>query len=180
MKLVRGARAGLLEQLMMSNLKEFLKRQAEEQRATADERDAVRREWLDSLDRLMGQLERWLRETDTEGTLKIEPMTHRLKERRVGIYDASGLRISLSTPSLGTPEIRLEPIARHTSASSIAAAVGGSIEGRVDLTNDEMKYFLYRIKKNGKDEWVMVDDREYRPEPLERDNFEAAIQSMLE
>ena len=45
----------------MSNLKEFLQEQARGQRAAAPERDQVRQEWVEAVDRLMSQLEGWLR-----------------------------------------------------------------------------------------------------------------------
>jgi hypothetical protein len=165
----------------MSNLKEFLSKQAAKQNVGVDQRDELRREWIEAVQRLMGQLEGWLRETDTEGALRIEPTAHRIGERKIGSYEAKGLRITLDSPSLAPREIGVEPIARFAIGSFEGDPLGKTIrDGRVDMTNYEKKYYLYRRKSDDGDEWVMVDDRDYRAQPLDREHFEAVVQSMLE
>ena len=165
----------------MSDLKSLLKREAEEQKAHAEERTRLQKEWVESVDRLMHRIEGWLREVDTDGALKIESTTHQIGERKIGFYEAKGLRITLGSRSLGPREIRVKPIERDTIGSVVGDPVGKNIkDGRVDMTNSEKKYIIYRRLKEDGEEWVLVDDRDYRAQPLDREHFEAAIESMLE
>jgi hypothetical protein len=165
----------------MSNLKDLLKREAEEQETHAEERTGLKLEWTDAVDRLMQQLESWLRDVDTEGALRIEATTHRIGERRIGFYDAKGLRIMLGSRSLGPREILVKPVARDNIAAVVGDPFGKTVkDGRVDMTNYERRYMLFRRKTDAGDEWVIVDDRDHRAHPLDREHFEAAIQSMLE
>ncbi|WP_074306921.1 hypothetical protein [Singulisphaera sp. GP187] len=160
----------------MSSLKEFLKKQAQEQSASADEREAARDEWVEAVDRLVTRLTDWLREADSDTVLKIEPTVHRIREPRLGSYEAKGLLITL-----GAREIGLVPVARYSIGSIVGDAHGETIRhGRLDLTNIEKKYMLYRGKREQEDFWVIVDDRDYAAKPLDQTSFEAAIQSMLE
>ena len=52
-------------------------------------------------------------------------------------------------------------------------------DGRVDMTNGEWKYLLYRFIAEPEDRWMMVDDRDYRMVPFDPPTFENAIQSLL-
>jgi hypothetical protein len=165
----------------MSSLKDLLKREAEEQRTHAAERASLQTEWTGAVDRLMQQLEGWLREVDPEGALRIESTTHRIGERRMGFYEAKGLRITLGSRTLGARKILVKPDSRDNIASVVGEPFGKTVkDGRVDMTNYEKRYMLFRRKMETGDEWVILDDRDYRAHLLDREQFEAAIQSMLE
>jgi hypothetical protein len=160
----------------LASLKEFLKKQAEEQRTGSAEREAMLHEWATAVDRLVELLAGWLRESDPEKVLTIEKTKHDIRERGLGSYQASGLRVTL-----GARVFRIEPVARFSIGSIEGDTFGTSIRsGRVDMTNDELKYMLYRNVGEGADSWLMADDRTYRARPLDRGAFEAAVLSMLQ
>src|SRR5207248_1497527 len=120
------------------------------------------------------QLADWLRQADPENLLMIEETSHRMSERKIGVYTAPGLRILFGA---GATEIRVEPIARYAMGPVLGDAFPASTrEGRVDITNDEHKYMLYRIKDASNHRWLIVDDKDYRIRELDRTTFEAAIQ----
>jgi hypothetical protein len=160
----------------LSDLKEFLRKQAEEEGSAADERKQVLEDWIEALELLQANMSSWLRQADPQNILTLEQTTHRIRERQIGSYSAPGLRISL-----GTREVRVEPVARYSIGSRVGDALGASLrEGRVDMTNGEKKYMLYRHKDGENHHWVMVDDEDYLARDMDRSAFEDAIQSLLE
>jgi len=161
--------------------KDLLKREAEKQEAYAVKRERLQKEWIGALDRMMRQLDSWLREADSGGALTIESTTHRISERKIGTYEARGLEISLASRSLGCCLIRIRPIARYSIGCIAGEDFGNSLkDGHVEMTNYEKLYIFYRTLSDKGDKWVMVDDRDYRAQPLDREHFEAAVLGMLE
>jgi len=159
----------------LSNLKEFLKKQAEEQGA-ADDRKHLLEEWIKVLERLQTDLSDWLSQADPQGILTVERTTHRIRERRIGSYLAPGLRISL-----GTREVRVEPIARDSIGSRAGDVPDASLRaGRVDMTNGEKKYILYHHQDGQGPHWEIVDAESFLARDMDRSAFEDAIQSLLE
>jgi hypothetical protein len=160
----------------LSNLKDFLKKQAEQERDDAERREAVLQDWLRSLNELMSRLKGWLQEADPENVLTILERQCSIRERRLGVYWTPALEINLRSHA-----IRINPVARYAIGSTIGDAFGTTIrDGRVDMFNVDKKYMLYRRHDEGRDEWLMVDDRTYQSLPLTQPNFDAAVQSMLE
>lgn len=160
----------------MSNLQEFLKKQAEQERGDSDRRQAVLQDWLRALHELIGQMKGWLLEADTEHVLKITDEPVSIRERPFGTYTAPGLEVAL-----GTRVISIRPVARYSIGSFVGDALGTTIRhGRVDMSNVESRFLLYRRIEDGQDRWIMVDDSTYRPQTLDRSSFEAAVQGMLE
>src|SRR5262245_48547195 len=92
----------------MASLAEFLKREGREHLNEIASADEMRKEWLDSLGRLMEQLRRWLVEADPEGALEVVPREYEIIEARLGCYHAPGLVLRLGarqaevTPGLRT------------------------------------------------------------------------------
>lgn len=161
----------------MSSLRELLEQRAAENQSTAERRESLLTDWCRAVGDLVGRLESWLRDVDPKNVLRIERTSHRIRERQIGEYEVPGLRIVL-----GAQEIRVEPVARFSIGSMAGDALGTSIRaGRVDLTNVERRFMLYRRSAPGApDDWVLVDDRTYQAQPLTREAFEDAVTSMLQ
>jgi hypothetical protein len=160
----------------MKALAQFLKEEAVQQRAQADAIAADVQAWERSVNRLVQQMEDWLRLADPERILRIETTTHYLREEGIGQYILYGLSILL-----GAREVEVIPVARKVVAvfdDDIAPA--RRAQGRVDLTNGEWKYMLYRFVLDQDDRWMIVDDRDYRKRPFDQSSFEEAMVSLLE
>ena len=50
--------------------------------------------------------------------------------------------------------------------------------GRIDITDETSRYFLYRTTVNGTDRWV-IEVADGRQVPFEREVFEKALMSLL-
>ena len=87
----------------MLSFREFLKTKADE--AGVKDRHRRRSEWLDAIRRLFDQIREWLRESDPEGVLDIEPYEVSRTEPDLGTYDAPALKIRL-----GPGEVNVLPI----------------------------------------------------------------------
>ena len=79
----------------MQTLADFLREQAEQEHAEAPERERKRADWLAAVERLLQQIETWLREADTVNVLHIERVPVELNEAGMGIYVAPGLVVRL-------------------------------------------------------------------------------------
>lgn len=160
----------------MADLKEFLRKQAEEQREHSPTREAIRADWVSAVEQLIDRMAEWVRENDVGNALKVDFTSHQIHERRIGRYVVKGLLISL--PSR---EVRIEPIARFSIGSYVGDAFGSTIrDGRVDMSNGTRKYMLYRTAGGRPDQWVIVDDRSYDAKDFDRPAFEEALLSMLQ
>jgi hypothetical protein len=160
----------------MKTLKEFLHEHAEMERGRADERTAIQEEWIGALMRLLQQIKEWLRDADEEHQLEIEERWHKLREINVGVYAAPGLVIRL-----GAREVEVIPVARMVVGPELS---NGLIRvdrafGRVDLTDGDKSYLLFRTLKEPADEWVIVEDEGYTVDRFDRRTLEEAMQSLL-
>jgi hypothetical protein len=158
----------------VSNLSEFLKKQATELRTSERDARSVLDDWIGSVSELLQKMETWLREADSEKILRIEHVEHRMRERVIGSYGVKGLVVRM-----GDNEVRIAPVARYSIGSFVGDSLGESIRnGRVDMTNGQNRFMLYR-KSGSVGEWLIVDDQNYQARPLDKENFESAIQSLL-
>ena len=146
---------------MTTSFQDFLRQKA----AGTDirERNRNRGEWLMALQKLLAQIEDWLRAADTESLLEIVRYDVERVEDRLGIYDAPALKIRL-----GTDEIDVVPVGRFAIGPLPAQAfktlpavdgTDGPAAGRVDITNGERKYLLLRDVSRGKQDWYAVKER---------------------
>ena len=156
----------------MKTLTDFLKEQAEQQQSQAGQREAKRVEWVQSVERLIRQLQEWLHEADTPGVLRVTVQPHTVREQSIGGYEAPSLTIGL-----GSREVRVLPVARDVVGS--IGDPGFRAQGLVDLTDSAFKYLLYRRLDDRGERWVIVDDRDYSVQPLDRTTFEGALLSLL-
>jgi hypothetical protein len=161
----------------MKTLKEFLHERAEIERGHADEKNTIQQEWIGSVMRLIEQIKEWLREADDEHLLEIEGKWHRLREIDVGVYHAPGLVIRLEAR-----EVQVTPVARMVVGPELS---NGLIRvdhafGRVDLSDGEKTFLLFRARMDPSDEWILVEDEGFTVDQLDRQAFEKAMQSLLQ
>jgi len=119
-------------------------------------------EWLAALRRLLEQIQNWLHAADPEGLLEVEPYEVQRAESRLGIYDAPALKIRLNAD-----EVAVLPIGRYAigplpaemyKALQGVAGTDGPAGGRVDITDGERRYMLFRAIKSDPERWFAVDD----------------------
>jgi len=158
-------------------LEEFLHERAEIERGHADEKTALQREWVGAVQRLIGQITGWLRDADKEHLLEIEEKCHKLREVDVGVYTAPGLVIRLESQ-----EARVIPVARMVVGPDLSNGLIRVIRafGRVDMTDGEKKFLLFRTEVAPADEWVILEDEGFTFKRFTRESFEEAAQSLLQ
>jgi hypothetical protein len=149
-------------------LKEFLKQESDKWNAQAAQREAQRREWVESVTRLLDQIRQWLQEADTGGVLRQSAGTTTLREQRLGEYDAPTLTIGL-----GSHQVRVVPVARITVGTFGDPSYRS--QGLVEITDGAYKYLLYRFADGGGERWLLVDDTDYSTAPFDKAHFEAAL-----
>jgi hypothetical protein len=155
------------------SFRDFLKAKADE--LGVRDRHRRRGEWLGAIHRLLEQMRDWLRESDPEGVLDIEPYEVSRTEQNLGTYDAPALKIRL-----GAGEVDVRPIGREVPFMAIRGASGDAttFSGRVDITDGYRKYNLYREINQGKDLWQISDERN-KFSYLNAESFERILQDLL-
>jgi hypothetical protein len=159
------------------SLKEFLASEAEK---LASERSVAmkkRDEWIESVGRLLHQIEVWLGEADSGRILTYTRGHLPLREAGIGAYDVPSLLVEL-----GAREVSIKPVARFVAGplSSTGAIHIIRAYGRVDMSNRLEKYMIFRTEKELEDRWIIIEQDGYRTQPLNQDSFESAFQSLLE
>src|SRR3954452_10351334 len=164
---------------MPTSFQDFLRQKAEGAGIRERKRDGS--EWLQALQGLLEQIEDWLRAADTENLLDTTRYEVERVEERMGVYDAPALKIRL-----GTDEVDVVPVGRYAigplSAQAIKSLLSvegadGPVAGRVDITNGERKYVLFRDLSSGQQRWYAVDDRS-KAVLLDRAPLEAILQDL--
>jgi hypothetical protein len=163
------------EEETMNTLAEFLTEQAQQMQAHAPEWKKKRDEWVQAVNRLTDQLEVWVRRADAPGILDVERVKVTRREEGVGVYEVPVLAVNL-----GPRRVEVIPVARNTvgSVQERADGPGQRTQGRVDITNGIRKYLLYRLAGDA-GEWVLLDELDHRPRPLDETAFGAALVSLL-
>ncbi len=160
----------------MSTLAEFLKEHGEKLRAGAPERAKRREEWVAAVERLVQQIEGWLRQADGEQVLQVERIAVERQEPQLGAYLAPALNIAL-----GGERVQVLPGPRYVLApNSDEALTRGKSQGRVDVTDGAQTYHLYRYANDQGEWWALVDDEEYVPRRFDQKSFEDALVQLLQ
>ena len=156
------------------SFRDFLKAKADE--LGVRDRHRRRGDWLGAIHRLLDQIRDWLRESDPEGVLDIEPYEVSRTEQDLGLYIR---RTSIEDPTRAG-EVDVRPIGREVPFMAIRGASGDATEfsGRVDITDGYRKYNLYREINQGKDLWQISDERN-RFTYLNAESFERILQDLL-
>jgi hypothetical protein len=164
---------------MPLDFQEFLKQKT----AGSDirERNRSRMEWVEALNRLHEQIRNWLRQADPEGLLEVVPYEIQRGESRLGVYDAPALKVRLNAD-----EVDVLPVGRYAigplSGETRKALPGiagpdGPAAGRVDITDGEHKYMLFRDSKVDPDRWFVLTEGA-KLEEFDRARLEAILQDL--
>lgn len=156
------------------NFKEWLAQQGTDERREADRQRAVEH-WTDLAAELFAQMIRWLALDDMQKLLKVSSSKVVREEQGLGRYEAPTLSIHLRDQV-----VDLIPVARNVvGAIGARGDLGFRAEGRIDMANGPDKFMLYHAVYPTEKRWVMVDDDTYTVRPLDKDNFEAALQDLF-
>jgi hypothetical protein len=154
-------------------LREFLTKNAP--------RDEIRRrrwreDWIAYVDRLLKKLCDWLIEADAMDLLELETLEFEKREQGLGTYRIRGLAIHF-----GERTVKVVPVGRTVAAHLGRFAEPGheKAEGRVDITNDVYKYYLYLKLNDALEEQWLVQDERSEIRPLDREQFEAILKDLL-
>ncbi len=160
----------------MTTLAEFL--QANEKKIRDDEklRESRRGDWVAAVERLLAQVEQWLREADPKGLLQVERTVYERRESGLGFYKVPGLIIRF-----GQARVEVSPWARNVFGLIVLEESHAEhrIEGAVHLTDGGEKIILYRLIRGGQDEWRMARDADPNTTLLTRERFEAAFLRLI-
>jgi hypothetical protein len=166
----------LLRSSIVASLKEFLESEAEKLRGEQSQAMMKRDEWIASVQGLLDRIKEWLRDADTRRILTLKEDRVRLREVGIGDYEAPALFVEI-----GARQVSIKPVARVVAgalASSNAVHIIKSY-GRVDMASPLEKFLLFRTQKAPEDRWIIIEEDGYRSQPLDRNSFETAFQSLL-
>jgi hypothetical protein len=159
----------------MISLKEFLHEQAAKEKARALTSKAVVDEWRCAVQRLFGQIRGWLADSDPEGVIQIEQSEREVKEEALGIYQVPVLHLRAFGQWVGIIPKAIRTIGTARPPHKLAPV---RALGRVDITDEIRRFFLYRFKADdGSDLWMMDDGRGQEPKVLTQQDFETALMS---
>lgn len=168
---------------METRFQEFLQQKIE----GSDWKDRRRRrdEWLRALNRLLDQIQEFLREADPEGLLETIPYEVERVEERLGVYDAPALKIRIGTESAKVlPEGRYATgplLLKHLLLIPENARRWGDLSGgRVDITNGERRYMLLRSIVDDQDRWYAVTYQKIIPTPFDSNGLQAILLDLLQ
>jgi hypothetical protein len=165
----RGTRGGAL----MKSFAEFLKEKEEEVRSAEAARAGEINRWITAVHELMMQVQSWLEDSDQSKLLKFRSKAIEINETESGSYGIGRLEIWL-----GGRVVALVPIARYVRGPVITPQEG-SWTGRVDLTDGENKYEIFRFtRSDGNESWYMRTDN-YHVRPFNRDLLEQSVMTLL-
>jgi len=78
---------------MATNLREFLREQAEKHQAESEAGKAMVKEWRDAIGRLFDQVRQWLKEADPGGVIEIEDSKEEIREPSLSRYRVPRLNL---------------------------------------------------------------------------------------
>jgi len=160
---------------MTTSLGEFLREKAAKYEAEIGAGKALIEDWQAAVDRLFTQLRAWLKESDPSGIIEVESGQLKVREQGLGRYEIPRLNLYAFGKWIG-----IIPKARLTvgTASPPRRDVPQRAAGRVDITDEVLRYVLYRFSESGQDTWL-IDDLHSGAKPLDKNAFEKALMSYL-
>lgn len=158
----------------MGTLTDFLNEQAEIQRRHGNETKQIKQDWVQAVNRLVDQMESWLRQADQSRILEIQVDGVERREERIGRYTARRL-----TVRLGAREVEIGPVARFIVAAPPAVFhLPSKPQGRVDITDGGDRVSLYLIPDAPEGRWVMIDEAGGL-KGFDQDAFETVMRKFL-
>lgn len=189
----------------MKALSEFLKQHAEKHQGKKEEFDRLREEWVQSIQRLMNQLQTWLREADPEHLLEAKQHFVEYNEEAIGHYTVPSLVIYLEGRRVqvvpqgrrvvggilqvgnefaGPSAAKVNDLRKQLGDSTLPPKQDNCrlwpVEGLVYITDGSERYRLYRMMDGQNEKWLIENEGGTRMTPLDRQTFEEAIVSLLE
>jgi hypothetical protein len=170
---------------MSSLLAEFLNKEGERLRAEQPARQSKIMEWQAAIVRLFAQLTEWVRAADPDGLIEIDDkQQQRLLETGLGLYYTRRLAIRFEAH-----QIWVIPEARNVIAF-VPTPEGGErqADGLVIITDrapvgDQVppaEFNLYRAAHPDGDRWFIRYILGEKMEPLDREQFERVLVSLLQ
>jgi len=159
---------------MIMTLNELLRSKVRDFQAETEKNIGVVSEWQASLARLFNQLKEWLAAADPDRILQIQESFKEVKEPGLGHYSAPRMDIR----ALGQ-WIAVLPKARRTmrSATPPRALSPENATGRVDVTDDLLRYILYRFGTGESEIWTIEGPDGSALQELNAKTLEAALVS---
>ena len=153
-------------------LREFLVKNAPRQEL---ERRRRREEWVAAVDRLINQVQQWLKEANADGLLEVFVIEVERQEQGLGTYLAKSLELVY-----GERIVKVFPVGRSALADLGPFGEPGhqKAEGRVDISNRYDKYHLYRKLTADGETWI-VQDHAGVLRLLDKPQFEVILQALL-
>jgi hypothetical protein len=167
---------------MPTSFQEFLRQKVEG--SDWRDRNRTRGEWLGALNRLLDQIQDWLRELDPEDVLELITYQVERVEERLGVYDAPALKIRVNTDAaeiLPMGRFAMRPLSLQGLLLQNMPSIPVDQqrhEGRVDITNGERRYVLLRRIEDGHDRWYALRKMD-RAVPFDRTCFEEILKDLL-
>lgn len=160
-----------------SSLSELLQKKKESYEAEAIKNQAVIDEWVRAVSKLFEQLRAWLAISDPEPILKVQESKTEVNEPNLGSYTAPRLDIRAFGKWVG-----ILPKARKTVGTARPPQLGAPAHatGRVDITDEILRYVLYRFDDQGKDSWFIESPTCDSPQKLTQERFEEALASYFQ
>ena len=154
-----------------STLGELLEKKAESYRSEAEQNKLIIDDWSEAISRLHSDIKGWLSASDPKGILKIEEKHTDIVEPNVGTYVAPRLDFQAFGKWVG-----LIPKALRTIKSARPPRADAPVRatGRVDLTDELVRYVLYRFTDTDGDSWFIEGPNDGL-QALTRERFEQAL-----
>jgi hypothetical protein len=155
---------------------EFLRQEAAKRKGELERNEAAIDEWRAAIGKLYAKIRAWLADSDPDHIIAIKESQHEVDEPGLGPYTVPRLDLR----GLGR-WVGIIPKARRTvgTARPPQKSAPERAAGRVDLTNELLRYVLYRFPQAGGEDLWMIDDLRSEPRPLDQQAFEEALQSYL-
>ncbi len=159
-----------------SSFAELLERKAESYEIEARENKIIIDDWTSAIRKLHVDIRGWLRDSDPRSILKFEDRTEEITEPNVGRYYAPRLDIRAFGKWVG-----IIPKALKTIKSARPPRLGAPVRatGRVDITDELVRFVLYRFTDESVDSWFIEGPREAL-QPLTQQRFEDALMSYFQ
>ena len=154
----------------MKTFKEFLEERADHVRAEEAAKASKRDRWITSVNALISQAEKWLKEAGAKNILTIQKRLVERNEETLGIYNIPSMFVWM-----GARLVALEPVACEV-RGPLTTPRTGIWSGRADFTGSPYSYKVYRfLGQDQTEEWYIFDDKDYRLRPFTRENFDAVM-----
>ncbi len=159
--------------MTQSTLGELLEKKAESYRSEAERNQTIINDWVEAIRKLHLDIRGWLAASDPKGILQLEVKTADIAEPNVGRYEAPRMDFRAFGKWVGLIPKALKTIKSARPPQSTAPV---RATGRVDLTDELMRYVFYRFTDADGDSWFIEGPTDGL-HPLTRERFEDALTS---